>query len=129
VKIALLVLGILLSIATGLMGLLFVLWGVTVGLLGMGPLGPIRDPGTRILVGDLPLVLGLIYLVPVIALRRLSWVAVYAVVTLVAAFVMLIVASNIALESTPRWPMVFLFLAPAAAWVAYARLRYSQPES
>jgi hypothetical protein len=117
----LLLIGIVLSIATGLLGLVCLFWGVMVGIMGVGPGGPIRDFGTRLLVGFLPLLLGVVYLVPVMAFRKQSWIVAYGVFTLVAAIIVLAVAMSIALAPRNALLALFLLLAPATALVAYVR--------
>ena len=118
----LLVIGILLSIATGLLGVFCLFWGVVVGILGQGPLGAIRDPGTRLLLGGLPLLLSVVYLTPVMAFRRRNWVLAYGVVTLVGALIVIAVAMNVALELRFALPSLFFLFAPATALVAYFRV-------
>ena len=118
----LLVVGILLSIATGLLGVVCLFWGVLVGLLGQGPIGAVHDLSTRFLLGGLPLVLGVIYLTPVMAFRRRSWVLAYGVTTLLAALVLFTVAMNVALDSRNAWPALLCLLAPATALIAFVRL-------
>jgi len=117
----LLFVGILLSIATGLLGVFCLFWGVVVGIMGMGPLGPVKDLGTRFMLGGLPLVLSVVYLTPVIVFRRRSWIMAYGVITLLAAIIVVAVAMNVALVPKSAVPALFFLLAPMSALVAFIR--------
>jgi hypothetical protein len=122
----LLFVGILLSIATGLLGLFCLLCGVVVGILGVGPFGTVSNAGTRFIFGVLPLLLGVIYLTPVMTFRRRSWVIVYGGITFLAAVIVVAVALSVALVSRNALPALFFLSAPATALVAYIRVCRTQ---
>jgi len=91
---ALLVLGIVLSIAAAICGLYFVLFGLPMAILGVGPDGPVESFQGRCW-GLGVFVLGIIYLTPVLWLRQRPLIVTYAIVAVVVALFSLVAYSAI----------------------------------